>query len=199
MRIPRACLTARALVAAAVVLSAAACGGGGGSPGNEDTLGTPNASADSRTPSTPSTPASTTSTGTGTTGTTATATGTRRTSEPGAPTATAPASPVQSPTDGPADKAETPTSVAATGVVRNASGAPVAGVTVSASSLDSPNKGVPELAVMSNSAGRYSWPAVLAPGTYELRAETPDGPSVASVEIRTGATTTADLYFRPDD
>ncbi len=197
MRIPRACLTARALVAAAVVLSAAACGGGGGSPGNEDTLGTPNASADSRTPSTPAS----TSTSTGTTGTTAiaTATGTRRTNEPGAPTATAPASPVQSPTDGPADKAETPTSVAATGVVRNASGGPVAGVTVSASSLDTPTKGVPELAVMSNSAGRYSWPAVLAPGTYELRAETPDGPSVARVEIRTGATTTADLYFRPDD
>ncbi|MDP9432393.1 MAG: carboxypeptidase-like regulatory domain-containing protein [Actinomycetota bacterium] len=70
---------------------------------------------------------------------------------------------------------------------------------MSASSLDTPSKGVPEPAVMSNSAGRYSWPAVLAPGTYELRAETPDGPSVARVEIRTGATTTADLYFRPDD
>lgn len=183
----RARLTARGLLAAAAVLSAAACGGGDGSDAR-DTLASPSASETNGEPS----PSVTTG---------------ARTSEPGASTATAPASPTASPTasaralptQSPVEATPSPPAAVATGVVRDASWAPVPNVMVGATSLDSPSKGVPELAVFSDSAGRYSWPAVLAPGTYELRAQTPDGPSVARVDVRAGVTATVDLRYRADD
>ena len=85
---------------------------------------------------------------------------------------------------------------ASQGVVRDASGDPVAGVMVSAVSLATPRQAVPELAVMSDRDGRYSWPAVLSPGPYELRAETPDGPAVARVQVRPDTSASVDLRAR---
>lgn len=84
----------------------------------------------------------------------------------------------------------------ATGVVHDGSGAPVGGVLVAAASLDVPAQAVPELAVVSDAAGRYAWPAVLAPGRYALRAETADGPAVAELTVSPGTVVPLDLHVR---
>lgn len=95
-----------------------------------------------------------------------------------------PATAASAPVEAPASPARPGAGDASRGVVRDASGAPVPGVMVRAVSLATPAQAVPELAVMSDAEGRYAWPAVLSPGPYELRAETPDGPAVARVQVR---------------
>jgi hypothetical protein len=50
--------------------------------------------------------------------------------------------------------------------VRTASGKPVTGVVVLAQSLDKPSPAIPDIAITTDSAGRYLW--LLRPGKYEL-------------------------------
>jgi hypothetical protein len=108
--------------------------------------------------------------------------GTASPGTPGVPVVTAP-SPL--PATAPAS--------AASGVVRDAAGRPVAGVLVAAVGDAGP---VPDLAVVTDAEGRYTWPAVLAPGSYELRAQTADGPATGTAVVAPGASAQVDLEVR---
>ena len=83
------------------------------------------------------------------------------------------------------------------GTVRAPDGAPVPGVLVAATSIDSPARAVPELAVMTDAAGTYEWP--LQPGRYRLEA-TVAGVGAASAEVTVAITEgrgpTVDLPLR---
>lgn len=55
-----------------------------------------------------------------------------------------------------------------TGTVTRTDGSPVAGAFIAASSLDRPAPPIPEIAILTNEAGRFTWP--LQPGRYRLTA-----------------------------
>lgn len=55
-----------------------------------------------------------------------------------------------------------------TGTVTRADGTPVAGAFIAATSLDQPTPPIPEIAILTNEAGRFTWP--LQPGRYRLTA-----------------------------
>jgi hypothetical protein len=74
-----------------------------------------------------------------------------------------------------------------TGVVTDAAGKPLAGVMVQAISLDKPPQPVPDIAVLTDDMGRYTWS--LQPGKYELVA----GGAKATVTVPAGAGVQADL------
>lgn len=80
----------------------------------------------------------------------------------------------------------------AAGVVRDGSGAVVAGVLVVPVSLDEPANAVPERAVVTGADGTYRWE--LPAGKYELGALR-DGEQLGStrVEVAAGRTVTADI------
>ncbi len=52
------------------------------------------------------------------------------------------------------------------GMVTDRGGAPVAGARVDAISLDEPRRPVPDIAILSDARGEFTWP--LAPGRYRL-------------------------------
>lgn len=54
------------------------------------------------------------------------------------------------------------------GTVTRADGTPVAGAFIAATSLDRPAPPIPEIAILTNETGRFTWP--LQPGRYRLTA-----------------------------
>lgn len=81
-----------------------------------------------------------------------------------------------------------------TGTVRDAAGNPIEGVLVTPVSLDDPPAAVPEIAVISDAAGTYTW--TLPPGRYELRFSGAGGAlHRAEVLVTTGLPTTVDIAF----
>ncbi|HEY5840792.1 MAG TPA: carboxypeptidase-like regulatory domain-containing protein [Mycobacterium sp.] len=81
------------------------------------------------------------------------------------------------------------------GNVSDQEGKPVTGALVTPTSLDTPSKAIPEVAVFTNDEGRYSW--VLPAGRYRITV-TADGYQEASVEtlVPEGGTATLDLQLR---
>ena len=73
---------------------------------------------------------------------------------------------------------------------------PIANAVIAAKSLDRPAKAIPDIAIMTNAAGRFQWP--LRPGAYQLAAML-DGRQVATatVTVEPGQVTTIDLFTRP--
>lgn len=80
------------------------------------------------------------------------------------------------------------------GTVTDASGRPVSGVMLQATSLASPPLPVPELAVVTDARGHYAWHG-LRPGPYAVSAS--QGPATARVELSVmdGRAVTADLVL----
>ena len=78
------------------------------------------------------------------------------------------------------------------GVVRGADGSTVAGALVVPVPLDDPAPAIPELAVVTDDAGAYTWN--LPDGRYELRA-TKDGTAMGSarVEVAAGEAVVGDI------
>lgn len=60
-----------------------------------------------------------------------------------------------------------------TGHVFTYAGAPIEGASVTVESLDDPPSAIPEMAVMTNGAGQFSWP--LPEGTYKVTVLSPAG------------------------
>ncbi len=60
-----------------------------------------------------------------------------------------------------------------TGHVFTYTGAPIEGVSVTVESLDSPPRAIPEMAVMTDSAGHFAWP--LPEGIYKVTVVSPAG------------------------
>lgn len=81
------------------------------------------------------------------------------------------------------------------GSVRDESGKPLVGALVVPRSLQSAGPAIPELAILSNEAGRYAWP--LPPGLYEL-AVTADGyePARRRGDVTQGKVTSIDFVLR---
>lgn len=162
----RARTSKAALVAVAVVLALVACGGGNGGVATDDTAEPAGAGAE------PSGGGDVTpDPGMGTP---------RPTGSDGAVSSdAAPSGSVTTQTRGVA------------GTVSDQEG-PVAGALVTPTSLDTPSQAVPEVAVFSDSEGRYSW--VLPAGRYRITV-TADGYQEASVEAEVPArgTTTLDV------
>lgn len=81
-----------------------------------------------------------------------------------------------------------------TGRVRTMTGAPVVNATVQVRSLDTPPVPVPELVVVTDDGGWFTWP--LAPGRYEVTVRPPDDlPPVTApvVDVRAGLERELDL------
>lgn len=80
------------------------------------------------------------------------------------------------------------------GKISDQEGHPVTGALVTPTSLDTPSKAIPEVAVITNDQGRYSW--VLPTGHYRMTV-TADGYRGASVdvEVPTSGTATLDLQL----
>jgi hypothetical protein len=111
-----------------------------------------------------------------------------------------PVDPSHRPTQAPdvsASAAETNPAVAQglSGSVRNESGEPVVGALVVPRSLQSAGPAIPELAILSNEAGRFAWP--LQPGPYELTV-TAEGyePARGRGDVTQGKVTTIDFVLR---
>ena len=81
------------------------------------------------------------------------------------------------------------------GRVSDQQGIPVTGALVTPTSLDTPSKAIPEVAVFTNDEGRYSW--VLPAGRYRITV-TAGGYQEASMEteVPEGGTATLDLQLR---
>lgn len=73
---------------------------------------------------------------------------------------------------------------------------PIAGAMIQATSLDSPAKPVPEIAILTNADGHFTWP--LRPGSYRLAAVV-EGRELAeaTVRIEPGRITRLDLQANP--
>ena len=72
------------------------------------------------------------------------------------------------------------------GTVRDGAGRPVPGALVVPRPADPGTPGVPEIAVLSDAGGRFSWP--LRPGSYELAAQLGERRSApVAVAVRAGA------------
>jgi hypothetical protein len=69
-------------------------------------------------------------------------------------------------TNTPAAEPTTPKIEGIAGKITDSDGRPVAGASVQPESLDEPSTPIPEIAIVSESDGRYAWR--LAPGTYEI-------------------------------
>jgi protocatechuate 3,4-dioxygenase beta subunit len=108
----------------------------------------------------------------------------------------APASPSAATAAPPAARASQP-AYAVTGVVRDTDGRPVPGTNVALTSLDRPANAVPEIAVLTDRAGRYQWPASVPPGRYQVHATTSAGTASAVVDLPAAGRVTADLTLRP--
>lgn len=82
------------------------------------------------------------------------------------------------------------------GRVTEEGGAPVVGALLVPTSLDEPSPAIPELAVLTDHDGRYSWR--LPPGRYELRV-TADGfvPAARTASVGAGETTELDFTLAP--
>lgn len=80
------------------------------------------------------------------------------------------------------------------GVVTTSVGQPVVGAAVRPRSLDVPSPPIPELAVSSDSTGRYRWR--LWPGRYELAVSEGDSAVEQSVTVTAGQTTTLNIVLR---
>jgi len=78
------------------------------------------------------------------------------------------------------------------GTVSDQEGIPVAGALVTPTSLDTPSKAIPEVAVFTNTEGRFSW--VLPAGRYRITVKA-DGYQEASAEteVPENGTATVDL------
>ncbi len=68
-----------------------------------------------------------------------------------------------------------------TGTVTRADGTPIAGAFIAATSLDRPSPPIPEIAILTNEAGRFTWP--LRPGRYRVTALV-DGAEVGSANTQ---------------
>ncbi|MFD0200747.1 MULTISPECIES: carboxypeptidase-like regulatory domain-containing protein [Saccharothrix] len=97
----------------------------------------------------------------------------------------------------PSSDADTPPPTTAqatvTGVVTDSAGLPVSDALVQPRSLDTPPHPVPELAVLSDQQGRYTWH--LTPGRYEFTA-TKDNRTGPPVEAAAEAGRTDELDLR---
>ena len=72
------------------------------------------------------------------------------------------------------------------GTVRDAAGRPLPGALVVPRPTDPGTPGVPEIAILSDAGGRFSWP--LRPGSYELTAQLGERRSTAvAVEVKAGS------------
>ncbi len=108
----------------------------------------------------------------------------------------APTSPAAATPAPPAARASQPP-YAVTGVVRDTEGRPVPGANVALASLDQPANAVPEIAVRTDGAGRYQWPASVPPGRYRVQATTSAGTASADVDLPATGRVRADLTLRP--
>lgn len=73
-----------------------------------------------------------------------------------------------------------------TGTVTRPDGTPVAGAFIAATPLDRPAPPIPEIAILTNEAGRFTWP--LRPGRYRLTAmHEGDEVGAATAEVTAGA------------
>ena len=81
------------------------------------------------------------------------------------------------------------------GTVTDASGRPVSGIMLMASSLASPPLPVPELAVVTDAHGHYTWHG-LPPGPYAVSASRAAASAKMQVTVVGGRTMTADLVLR---
>lgn len=78
------------------------------------------------------------------------------------------------------------------GSVRDETGQPIAGALIVPRSLQTPAPAIPELAILSDLTGRYTWP--LPPGDYELTVTAEDYETVQQRgSIVEGAVTTLDI------
>lgn len=81
------------------------------------------------------------------------------------------------------------------GTVTDSGGRPVPTVMMTASSLASPPLPVPELAVVTDAAGRYAWFG-LAPGRYVVSSGRGATSASSEVTVVSGRATTVDLVLR---
>ena len=82
------------------------------------------------------------------------------------------------------------------GVLTDASGSPIADARIVATSLDEPARPVPDIAILSDAAGRFAWP--LAPGRYRLTALLGEREVASTVaEVTAGTVTAAQLTAEP--
>ena len=81
------------------------------------------------------------------------------------------------------------------GRITAADGKPVSGAMVVPLSLDADGPPIPEIAILSDADGRYTWP--LRPGRYQLTVTTPESEDVArgEVEVVEGQVSELDLEF----
>jgi hypothetical protein len=93
------------------------------------------------------------------------------------------------------DKGQVVSSQGLTGTVRDDAGMPVIGAMVTPRSLQSSGPPIPELAILSNQDGRYTWP--LPPGNYELIVSADyHAPARGRATVRSGAVSTLDFVLR---
>lgn len=97
--------------------------------------------------------------------------------------------------DDAADGSATTQASGVDGKVSDEQGKPVTGALVTPTSLDTPSRAIPEVAVFTNEEGRYSW--VLPAGRYRITV-TADGYQEASAETEVpgAGTATLDLQLR---
>ena len=83
------------------------------------------------------------------------------------------------------------------GTVRDDAGRPVRGALVVPRPVDADTPGVPEIAIVSDAGGRFSWP--LRPGSYELAAQLGDRRSApVAVTVGTAASSPSVELVLPD-
>jgi hypothetical protein len=82
------------------------------------------------------------------------------------------------------------------GLVTNAAGRPVAGALIAVTSMDAPGQPIPDIAILTDAAGRFVWP--LRPGRYRVAAVL-DGReiAVATASVERGSVATIRLTGSP--